>query len=124
VLGPDGRECYRVVLSGAFWQDARDQCAAWQGALVKLETPNEDAFIGGIIAVSIWIGGSDTAFENVFAWTDGTPMLYGNWGPGQPDRFPGPDCVEKRDPLTNGLWYDQPCYNARAFVCEKALPAP
>jgi lectin-like protein len=124
VIGPDGSECYRVVLTGAFWQDARDQCAAWGGALVKVETPAEDAFLDGLVPVSFWLGGSDTAFENLFVWTDGSPMAYGNWGPNQPDRFPGPDCVEKRDPLTNRLWYDQPCNNALAFVCEKPLGAP
>jgi hypothetical protein len=124
VLGPDGSECYRVVLTGAFWQDARDQCAAWGGALVKVETPEEDAFLDRIAPVTMWLGGSDTVFENVFLWTDGSPITYGNWGPNQPDRFPGPDCVEKRDPLTNRLWYDQPCNNALAFVCEKPLTTP
>jgi lectin-like protein len=123
-LGPDGSECYRVVSTGAFWQDARAQCAAWQGALIKLDNAEEEAFISGLVSASVWLGGSDSVFDNVFVWTDGTPMTYGNWGPNQPDRFPGTDCVEKRDPLTNGLWYDQPCNQALAFVCEKPLATP
>jgi lectin-like protein len=124
VSGPEGSGCYRVVLAPASWPGARDQCAAWGGALVKVETAEEDAFLEGLAPVSQWLGGSDTVFENVFLWTDGTPITYGNWGMNQPDRFPGPDCVEKRNPLTNRLWYDQPCTNALAFVCEKPLAAP
>jgi hypothetical protein len=125
VLGEDGSVCYRVSLSAAAWQDAQAECVLWQGALVALETPEEDAFIDGLVTQSIWIGGSDTQFDNVYLWTTGAPMTFGNWGPNQPDRFPGPDCIEKREAAFARQWFDQPCENARAFVCEKAAaPAP
>jgi hypothetical protein len=120
VLGPDGTRCYLLVTEGAFWQDARDACVAWGGALVQVETPEEDAFLSGLTPLSLWLGASDLAFDNVFVWTDGGPIFYGNWGPQQPDRFPGPDCIEKRD-SAGRQWFDQPCNNARAFVCERAL---
>jgi hypothetical protein len=123
VLGPDGTRCYRLVAEGAFWQDARDACVAWGGALVKVETPEEDTFLSGLTPLSLWIGASDLPFDNVFVWTDGGPMFYGNWGPQQPDGFPGPDCIEKREGAGR-LWFDQPCNNARAFVCERRLVPP
>jgi hypothetical protein len=119
-LSPDEATCYRVFLSALAWDDARDECVAWQGELAKVETPEEDAFLGTLLSRSIWLGASDTVTENVFQWTDGTPVTFGVWGPNQPDRYPGADCVEKRDTLGR-LWFDQPCFNERAFVCEKPL---
>jgi hypothetical protein len=121
VLGAGETSCYRVSLAGATWQAAQADCAAWQGALVEVETPEEDTFINGLVGASIWLGGSDTVLDNVFTWTDGSPMSYGNWGLNQPDRFPGPDCVEKRAVTFNRQWFDQPCTNERAYVCEKAV---
>ena len=123
VPGPDGTRCYRLVSEAEFWQDARDACVAWGGALVKVETPEEDTFLSELTPLSLWIGASDLAFDNVFVWTDGGPMFYGNWGPQQPDRFPGPDCIEKRD-SAGRQWFDQPCNNARASVCERPLVPP
>jgi hypothetical protein len=118
VLSADATRCYVVSTEGAVWADARDECVALQATLVKVETADEDAFIGTLLGVNLWLGASDTATENVFVWTDGTPIEFGNWGADQPDRFPGPDCVEKR--ITAGRqWFDQPCDNVRAFVCER-----
>ena len=106
---------------GAAWQEARDRCVARDAALVKVETAEEDALLAGLLTVSQWLGASDTANDNVFVWTDGTPLgTFGNWGPDQPDAYPGPDCIEKRDTLGR-QWFDQPCENPRAFVCERAI---
>ena len=120
VLGPEQTRCYRVSEADAGWQSARDQCFGWQGALVRVDTAEEDQFIGTLVNVNQWLGASDVVIDNIFVWTDGSPVVFGNWGPSQPDRFPGPDCIEKRD-SAGGLWFDQPCDNARAFVCEKAV---
>lgn len=120
VLGPDTTRCYLVSDAIAVWQSARDQCIAWQGALARVDTPEEDQFLASLVSASLWLGASDTVFDNIFVWTDGSPVMFGNWGPGQPDRFPGPDCVEKREGAGR-FWFDQPCANARAFVCEKAV---
>ena len=49
----------------------------------------------------------------------------GTYAEDWPDRFPGPDCIEKREAAFARQWFDQPCFNTRAFVCEKAAaPAP
>jgi len=123
LLGADETRCYRVSLVVATWQVAQADCVAWQGSLVQVETPEEDTFLDGIVTASIWIGGSDTVFDNIFTWVDGSPITFGNWGLNQPDRFPGPDCVEKRGIGFGRQWFDQPCNNERAYVCEKAATA-
>jgi len=120
VVSADQSTCYRASVVDATWQDARSACLTWQGALVKVESALEDAFVGGLVSTALWLGGSDTDVENVYVWTDGSPITFGNWGVGQPDAFPGPDCIEKRK-TPGELWYDLPCYNLRAYVCEKPL---
>jgi hypothetical protein len=112
--------CYRAVTLPRTWDDARIDCVAWGGSLVQVDSSAEDLFVGELVTVGQWLGASDTLIDNVFVWTNGSPILFGNWGPSQPDRFPGADCVEKRE-TAGGQWFDQPCYNARAYVCEKAL---
>jgi len=120
VLDAAQTSCYLVATVRATWQVARGDCTAWGGSLVKVETPAEDQLMAQLVTEDMWLGASDTAAENVFVWTDGSPILFGNWGPSQPDRFPGPDCVQKRS--TDGRqWYDQPCDNQWLYVCEKPI---
>jgi lectin-like protein len=121
---PDGvieaGSCYRAVAAPLAWMEARDSCVAWGGDLVSVDTPVEDAFVGGLLGVSIWLGASDIAADNVFAWANGRPLGFANWGASQPDAYPGPDCVEKREELDEP-WYDQPCSSLNAYVCERPL---
>lgn len=113
--------CYFVSTETATWEDARLACVAWGGQLVKVESPAEDELLESLVEESIWLGASDTGADNVYLWTDGTPILFGSWGPAQPDAFAGStDCIEKRA-SGGGLWFDQPCDAPYLFVCEKAL---
>jgi hypothetical protein len=120
VLDAAQTTCYLVGAVPTNWQAARASCEQWQGALVKIDSPAEDKLVGELVTLGTWLGASDTLTENVFVWTDGSPITFGNWGPAQPDAFPGPDCIEKRTTV-GGAWYDQPCFNERLYVCEKPL---
>lgn len=120
VLDAEGTTCYLAAAQPASWQTARAICEDWAGALVKVESSAEDLFIGELVTDSAWIGASDTDVDNVFVWTDGSAIEFGSWGFQQPDRFPGPDCVEKRQ-TPGKLWFDQPCFNERLFICERPV---
>jgi hypothetical protein len=120
VLDAAQASCYLVATVPATWQVARGDCTVWGGALVKVESPEEDQLVGQLVTQDLWLGASDTAIENVFVWTDGSPIVFGNWGPAQPDRFPGPDCVQKRS-TAGRQWFDQPCDNNWLYVCEKPV---
>jgi hypothetical protein len=120
VLGAAQSSCYLVATVRATWQVARGDCTTWGGALVKVESTEEDQLMGQLLTEDMWLGASDTALENAFVWTDGSPIVFGNWGPAQPDRFPGPDCIQKRG--TEGRqWFDQPCDNQWLYVCERPI---
>lgn len=120
VLDDAETSCYRVATAPATWQAARSACVSWGGELVEVETSAEDQLLAGLVAQDLWLGASDLGVENVFVWNDGSPILFGNWGPAQPDRFPGPDCIQKRS--TEGrAWFDQPCDNSWLYICERAI---
>jgi hypothetical protein len=120
VLDGAQTSCYLVATVPATWQGARGECVSWGGDLVKVESSAEDQLLAQLVTQDLWLGASDTALENVFTWSDGSPIGFGNWGPSQPDRFPGPDCIQKRG-SEGRLWFDQPCDNSWLFVCEKAI---
>jgi hypothetical protein len=112
--------CYRAVTLPATWDNGRIDCVGWGGSLVQVDSSEEDLFVGELVTTNQWLGASDTLIDNVYVWTNGSPISFGNWGASQPDRFPGADCVEKRE-TAGRQWFDQPCYNERAYVCEKGL---
>lgn len=120
-LGPDGESCYFLETTIASWSVARQACEDAGRLLVQIESEQEDTFIAGLSASSLWIGASDTVVDGSFVWSDGSAIVFTNWGPAQPDAYPGPDCVEKRQEA-NEPWYDQPCGDAKRFVCESPAP--
>lgn len=115
----DADTCYLFASASLSWEAARDACVAWGGRLVEIGSSDEDAFLGSRSSQSAWIGLNDRALEGTFVWEGGGGLELALWGPNEPNDVAGADCVEKRVP--NGLWYDQPCDRAKAYVCEKPL---
>lgn len=122
-----GTTCYFVSTEALAWPAARAACQTWGGDLVIMDAPFEDGFVASLTTESVWIGGSDISTDNAFTWVDGRPLPggpFGNWGPQQPDSFPGQDCIEKRQELPAEPWYDRPCTAPFPFVCEKPAQLP
>jgi hypothetical protein len=120
-LGP-GATCYYLATSPVIWSDASQACLDAGRLLVQIDSAEEDAFIATLSPWSVWIGASDTVVDGTFVWTDGSSILFSNWGLAQPDAYAGPDCVEKRE--GDELWYDQPCDIPKRYVCESPAPPP
>ena len=71
----------------------------------------------------IAVGGSremnDLAVEGSWVWSNGEPVAYTNWSPGEPNDSAGEDCQQI---LWSGYaWNDLNCASALPYVCE-ALP--
>jgi hypothetical protein len=115
----EGGGCYAFVAAGASWAAASAACSAWGGALARVESPEEDAFLLERVTGDTWLGLSDSETEGVLRWENGMVLgAYGNWATDQPDDFDGSeDCVEL---LADGRgWNDRPCTDLRAYVCER-----
>ncbi|XP_078616716.1 uncharacterized protein LOC144884998 isoform X2 [Branchiostoma floridae x Branchiostoma japonicum] len=51
-------------------------------------------------------------YEDLYAWLDGTPVSYVNWGPGEPS---GTGCVTM---TSDGRWQVRDCGGKSFFVCQ------
>jgi len=52
----------------------------------------------------LWLGGSDLAKDDVFAWSDSTPIVKTFWDVNQPQAVPGEFCLPCISPDTSDNW--------------------
>lgn len=110
---------YYCTLQPYTWDQGQALCNSYGGYLANIETSEENAFLANILTIqSAYIGLSDAVQEGLFQWTNGAPLNYTNWYPGQPNDFNGiQDHVEM---LSNGLWNDQ--YYYKKLECIMEIP--
>lgn len=119
--------CYAYFDDGLDWDAAQAACAALGGSLAAPTSLDENAFISQIAPSDrdIWIGASDTAIEDSFAWVTGEPFVFDHWREGEPNDGgeDGEDCaVFEGDNNVAGegcLWDDRDCGGARPYLCER-----
>ncbi|XP_063324458.1 hepatic lectin-like [Pelmatolapia mariae] len=59
-----GGKCYYFSISKSSWKQSRDECRAKGGDLVKIDSREEQ----------FWIGLTDSAVEDRWLWVDGSPL--------------------------------------------------
>ena len=110
------------------WHAARQDCQSRGGELASIhsEAEHREAFAltGGRDA---WIGLNDEEDEGNHVWSDGTPMDYHGWAPGQPNNYGGDeDCGGYWSGRNNGRWDDMfggaSCSSELAYICNTAAP--
>jgi lectin-like protein len=118
IVGGQGR-CYLLATEVATWNASRAACAEWGGALVRIDSPEEEALLNQNTVGDTWIGLNDLETEGEMRWDGGGELgSFSHWAPQQPDDFDGTeDCVEL---LADGRGYnDRPCSDLRAYLCER-----
>jgi hypothetical protein len=84
-------------------QEAAQQCDNAGGHLARIGSDEEYDMIMKVLQtvrqlqregeMRAWIDGSDKAAEGQWVYTDGTPMTYFRWGPGEPNNSDNEDSI-------------------------------
>uniref|UniRef100_A0A3Q2Z7V2 C-type lectin domain-containing protein n=1 Tax=Hippocampus comes TaxID=109280 RepID=A0A3Q2Z7V2_HIPCM len=114
------RNCYKLVEEPATWDAAQKACEQHGANLVSIDMSYDQAFVAGVVLqgkADAWIG-LRLKDDGSFAWTDGWPVFFTQWGPGEPDNLKDEvaeeNCVEM---YPDGRWNDNDCLQKRGFVC-------
>jgi len=115
--------CYWVDASYSYnFTEAQDECRARGLQLASIHSQQEQNFIAGLISGHYaWIGLTDVAVEGEFRWSDGTPLDFQYWNPGQPNGGTLSDCVFTY--LSDAAWGDYYCDDTNGVAC-KGAPRP
>lgn len=101
------------------------------GYITNINSAAENAFVTSLITTVSWIGGSDSAVEGEWRYTQGAEAgdlfwigtsggsaqngNYNNWSGGEPNNSGNEDAIELR---TDGRWNDINAATAHAYVVE------
>ncbi|XP_077993136.1 lymphocyte antigen 75-like [Glandiceps talaboti] len=110
------------VIDQSDWLAARNVCRGLGGDLVTIHNQGVQSFIVTQIRyskVSLWIGLSDVGVVNTFRWTDGSPVDYQNWGPGQPSYHYTAQGVETtNNNYGAGQWRHVESTDLKGWICQ------
>jgi hypothetical protein len=99
---------YMLTSASGNWPLINAEALAVGGNLVAINDQAEQDFLLATFGSTerLWIGLNDVDIEGTFGWTNGDPLTYTNWNPGEPnDLAPGEDFVLMNWGV-NGAWND------------------
>lgn len=103
------------------WAEAEADCVVQGGHLVSVHgVEMQDWLVAtafGIMGGDWWVGLNDLQNEGNFEWTDGTPLDFEQWSPGEPNNAGEEDCVHL-PPWAGGYWNDLFCGAAGGYICQ------
>uniref|UniRef100_A0A8C7XMZ9 C-type lectin domain-containing protein n=1 Tax=Oryzias sinensis TaxID=183150 RepID=A0A8C7XMZ9_9TELE len=107
---PDGYiawylNCYKLVEELATWNDAQDACKKQGGNLASIDMSYDQAFVAGV--------------DGSYSWSDGWPVFFTQWGPGEPTNHRQEGCVSMHaSKWFHGTWNDTKCDHAKPYICK------
>ena len=104
------------------WADAESYCQSWSAGahLASIRSAEEQKFVQVNFPGNIWLGGSDTANEGTWTWSDGTSWIYSDWHSGEPNNAgSGQDCLWGNWHDHDLKWDDNTCEHKTLFLCKK-----
>ncbi|XP_037401967.1 macrophage mannose receptor 1, partial [Pygocentrus nattereri] len=123
------KNCYRLVSEPKTWEEAEAACVKEGGHLASVDMSYDQAFISGAIQqgnTDAWIGLRRKADGDTYQWSDGWPVFYTHWGPGEPTNHKGEGCVSMhgRSHFIQGTWNDTACEVTKPYLCKITFESP
>uniref|UniRef100_A0A8C0H605 C-type lectin domain-containing protein n=1 Tax=Chelonoidis abingdonii TaxID=106734 RepID=A0A8C0H605_CHEAB len=116
-------KCYKMFGSRdedrVMWIPAHRTCINFGGNLASIPNEQVQAFLTYHLKdakTDTWIGLNDINSELNFVWADGSGVYYTNWIAGSP--VVGEITLYDSLQPETGQWKDEPCYEARGFICQ------
>ena len=125
---------FRLVQERREWADAEERCVGLGGHLASVHDAEEATAVSELCLSHLgegggcWIGLNDMGHEGSFEWSDGSPLDFVNWNPGEPDSnghgdaayiYTGGDEAKASQGWATGKWDDNKPTSAKgAFVCK------
>ena len=119
IPGGDSFVSFVYVGQEMSWEDARAHCRANYHDLASIHSASENAEVDALCPNRCWIGGSDSAQEGTWTWSDGTAWDYENWY--TPNNEPN-NCCGGQDFLHIYGWdyagrWDDTYEHLQPFIC-------
>ncbi|XP_015231842.1 PREDICTED: macrophage mannose receptor 1-like [Cyprinodon variegatus] len=121
--------CYKLVEEPATWDEAQTACEEQGGNLASIDMSYDQAFVAGVVLqgkADAWIG-LRRKEDGSYTWTDGWPVFFTQWGPGEPSNIKDEGCVSMHASIWfHGTWNDTKCDQAKSYICKisSAKPPP
>ncbi|XP_072525632.1 uncharacterized protein [Salminus brasiliensis] len=113
---------YYISTETKSWSKSREDCRERGADLLIINSREEQKFIHKLRGDRwAWIGLTDSEREGVWKWVDGSALITGFWGTGEPNGSKE-HCVltsYMSDPVKN--WADFTCYYQFVWICEKRI---
>ncbi|KAG7330527.1 hypothetical protein KOW79_006749 [Hemibagrus wyckioides] len=121
-----GYRCFQYQATRLNWNSAEHHCQSLGGHLVSIHNEIEYQWVKAVIRAHdhkekpAWIGLSDCQQKYRWVWSDGNPVTFTRWNPGEPNHWFGECCVHMSFGRKKN-WNDIHCHKKYPFVCARGL---
>uniref|UniRef100_A0A7I4YJ52 C-type lectin domain-containing protein n=1 Tax=Haemonchus contortus TaxID=6289 RepID=A0A7I4YJ52_HAECO len=116
--------CYQFTKTRRSFYMAEESCQEVSAHLVSIFSSAENSWLS-MYATQQGIKGTfytglNRLAQNYWAWTDGSPLSYTRWAPGEPNATA--QCAAEN--ATDATWESVSCSDAYPYVCVQQLAVP
>ncbi|XP_074624200.1 uncharacterized protein LOC141882148 isoform X4 [Acropora palmata] len=106
------------------WTSARYMCLRQGANLLSITSKQELDFISHHFSDNrhgqVWLGLNDRNIEAGYTWSDGSPVTFLNWYPGEPNDVNNVENCAEMYPVDT-RWNDMKCTDLNGYICKQPL---